>query len=345
MDAMLERGPIMMHHGGPRGPPPRVPPPHGTSMFPYGGGGPPPGGPGPMYRRQMSGPPPLNRIKPPLRVITDVIPPQDRGPPGPPSAPGGLSPHPRLTVTPSSPDSVGPALARLGKSIGLSVEMLATVGETIGEENPDIRGDMQTACRESRAVAGGLEKLCESLSINVIGSSMANGGPGPPPSSQGGGTKPGSPGVMGVTQNDLEALLRTLRLLLAAVTRILLLADNVVVKQLLNTGGVEKGGATNSPATNKKKGGAQSSNQAHKKGGAGSVGGVVGNTGGHAPMSTMHHFNEFVKAFCDFGSEMIHLIRITTGKITCSQSLNLHRKVKENRTRPLEKAFEGTIVP
>ena len=27
--------------------------------------------------------------------------------------------------------------------LGLSVEMLATVGETIGEENPDIRGDMQ----------------------------------------------------------------------------------------------------------------------------------------------------------------------------------------------------------
>ena len=29
--------------------------------------------------------------------------------------------------------------------------------------------------------------------------------------------------------------------------------------------------------------------------------------------STMHHFNEFVKAFCDFGSDMVHLIRITTG--------------------------------
>ena len=53
--------------------------------------------------------------------------------------------------------------------IGLSVEMLATVGETIGEENPDIRGDMQEACRESRNVSSGLEKLCESLSHTVIG--------------------------------------------------------------------------------------------------------------------------------------------------------------------------------
>ena len=39
--------------------------------------------------------------------------------------------------------------------------------------------------------------------------------------------------LLGVTQGDLEALIRTLRRLLAAVTRILLLADNVVVKQLL----------------------------------------------------------------------------------------------------------------
>ena len=34
--------------------------------------------------------------------------------------------------------------------------------------------------------------------------------------------------LLGVTQGDLEALIRTLRRLLAAVTRILLLADNVV---------------------------------------------------------------------------------------------------------------------
>ena len=32
-------------------------------------------------------------------------------------------------------------------------------------------------------------------------------------------------------------------------------------------------------------------------------------------MSTMHHFTEFVKAFCDFGSEMVHLVRLTTSKI------------------------------
>ena len=34
-----------------------------------------------------------------------------------------------------------------------------------------------------------------------------------------------------------------------------------------------------------------------------------------ASISTMHHFNEFVKAFCDFGSDMVHLIRITAGML------------------------------
>ena len=64
---------------------------------------------------------------------------------------------PRLLITPSSPDNVGPALGRLGRSIGLSVEMLATVGETIGEENPDIRGDMQVIYYRHMSVVTVLE--------------------------------------------------------------------------------------------------------------------------------------------------------------------------------------------
>ena len=125
------------------------------------------------------------------------------------------------------------------------------------------------------------------------------------------GSSPGSPGLLRsksslllgvVTQADLEALVRTLRRLLAAVTRILLLADNVVVKQLLvasNSSTMEKKtkkqGAGAPPVTN----------------GTPNPGGAPGK--GVASISTMHHFNEFVKAFCDFGSDMVHLIRITAG--------------------------------
>jgi hypothetical protein len=182
---------------------------------------------------------------------------------------------PRLKLTPASPDNAGPALGRLGKSIALSVEMLATVGETVGDENPEIRGDMVSACRESRAVSGALEKLCESLSRSSR--SMSNSGgvllhaPTPPPGPAPSGSGPPA-------EADLEALLRTLRRLLVSVTQILLLADNVVVKQLLTV--------------SKDKGPANDLNT----------------------MSTMHHFTEFVKAFCDFGSEMNSTVRIATGK-------------------------------
>ena len=155
--------------------------------------------------------------------------------------------------------------------------MLATVGETVGDENPEIRGDMVSACRESRAVSGALEKLCESLSRTSSGGrGLSNAGvmlhaPTPPPG-------PAPTGSCPPAEADLEALLRTLRRLLVSVTQILLLADNVVVKQLLTV--------------SKDKGPANDLNT----------------------MSTMHHFTEFVKAFCDFGSEMNSTVRIATGK-------------------------------
>ena len=40
-------------------------------------------------------------------------------------------------------------------------------------------------------------------------------------------------------------------------------------------------------------------------------------------MNTMHHFTEFVKAFCDFGSEMVHLVRLTTSKNLKNNSYDL----------------------
>jgi hypothetical protein len=107
--------------------------------------------------------------------------------------------------------------------------------------------------------------------------------PPPAPAPSGSGLPP---------EADLEALLRTLRRLLVSVTQILLLADNVVVKQLLTV--------------SKDKGPANDLNT----------------------MSTMHHFTEFVKAFCDFGSEMNSTVRIATGKIfkpfLLQQPTNVH---------------------
>ena len=75
---------------------------------------------------------------------------------GPGGGPGGAG----LGGSPgvgSSPGAVN-ELARLGRSIALSVDMLATVGETIADENPEIRGDMLDACRDSRTASGKKQK-------------------------------------------------------------------------------------------------------------------------------------------------------------------------------------------
>ena len=78
--------------------------------------------------------------------------------------------------------------------------------------------------------------------------------------------------------------------------------------------------------------------QSHSGSGGGGGGGGPGNstlnqatnsslqTMSPKAMNTMHHFTEFVKAFCDFGSEMVHLVRLTTGKnhrIMFSSSIKL----------------------
>ena len=181
----------------------------------------------------------------------------------------------------------------------------------------------QDACRESRSVSSALEKHCESMSHTVIGNQSSS--PGSPLQLR--TTKNSLVGLGVVTQADLESLVRTLRRLLAAVTRILLLADNVVVKQLLvassTAGGnvIDKRGSVKnvkksgtSPSQNHV--GSSAGDRTHDLSGRdrGAMQPVVNTaTSLKASISTMHHFNEFVKAFCDFGSDMVHLIRITAG--------------------------------
>ena len=45
------------------------------------------------------------------------------------------------------------ALVRVGQAVNLAVERFVCVGETIAQENPEIRHDMCDACKEAR-IAG-----------------------------------------------------------------------------------------------------------------------------------------------------------------------------------------------
>lgn len=42
------------------------------------------------------------------------------------------------------------AIGRVGQAVNLAVERFVTVGETIADDNPDIKQDMYDACKEAR---------------------------------------------------------------------------------------------------------------------------------------------------------------------------------------------------
>ncbi|XP_046630539.1 alpha-catulin isoform X1 [Neodiprion virginianus] len=133
------------------------------------------------------------------------------------------------------------AVARVGQAVNLAVERFVTVGETIADDNPEIKQDMYEACKEARAAGSAIEKLCEC----AMEDSLA----------------------------DRGSVVRAARCLLGSVTRVLLLADIVVVKQLLLA----------------------------KDKVARSLG----------RLESVSNFTEFVKAFSQFGAEMVELAHLT----------------------------------
>ncbi|KAK0086262.1 hypothetical protein PV325_003461 [Microctonus aethiopoides] len=133
------------------------------------------------------------------------------------------------------------AVARVGQAVNLAVERFVTVGETIADDNPEIKQTMYEACKEARLAGGAIEKLCEC----AMEDSLA----------------------------DRGSVVRAARSLLGSVTRVLLLADIVVVKQLLLA----------------------------KDKVARSLG----------RLESVSNFTEFVKAFSQFGAEMVELAHLT----------------------------------
>ncbi|XP_071103440.1 alpha-catulin-like isoform X1 [Haliotis cracherodii] len=103
-------------------------------------------------------------------------------------------------------DKTQRALVRVGEAVNLAVERFTTVGESIAVENPEIRDDMCEACQEARIAGSSIQTLTASEQPND-----------------------GTPKAVA----DKTAMVRAARQLLSAITKVLLLADRVVVKQLL----------------------------------------------------------------------------------------------------------------
>ncbi|XP_054711604.1 alpha-catulin-like [Uloborus diversus] len=134
------------------------------------------------------------------------------------------------------------AIVRCGQAVHLSIERFVTLGEALADDNAEIKVDMYEACRDARAAGSMLEHLCEVQHDD------------------GGQLRPYA---------DKHHLARAARALLSSVTRVLLLADTVVVKQLL---------------ANKERV-SISLNR----------------------LENVANFTEFVKAFSQFGTEMVEM--------------------------------------
>lgn len=91
-----------------------------------------------------------------------------------------------------------------GQAVVSVVERFAVISETIGNANLDVKAEIFDACREARTTATAIDKLC----------ALKNG------------TKSGD-------ICNRSNVLRAAKSLVATVTRVLLIADTVVVKQLL----------------------------------------------------------------------------------------------------------------
>lgn len=138
------------------------------------------------------------------------------------------------------------ALVRVGQAVCLAVERFVSVGQTIATENPEISADMCQACAEARNAGTSIQHL-----TSVDATSHTN------------------------SQQFAEktAMVRAARQLLSAVTKVLLLADKVIVKQLL----ISKNKVSNTLNE----------------------------------LYSVTTFTDFVNCFSQFGNEMVELAHLT----------------------------------
>ncbi|XP_047527074.1 alpha-catulin isoform X6 [Vanessa atalanta] len=140
-----------------------------------------------------------------------------------------------LVATRGEAAAGGAAVQRVGAAVCCAVERFVAVGETIADDNPDVRHSMVLACKEARAAGRAIERVCAGA--------------------------------------DGAGMVSAARALLASVTRVLLLADMVVVRQLLL--------AKDKVARSLDR------------------------------LESVSNFAEFVRAFTEFGGGMVELARLT----------------------------------
>ncbi|XP_047461102.1 alpha-catulin [Mugil cephalus] len=104
------------------------------------------------------------------------------------------------------------AIHRVGQAVSVAVGRFVAVGEAIAAENQELKDEMGQACFEARRAGDAIAQLTD------VGSAA------PPPSD----------GRVTVF-SDRTGMVKAARLLLSAVTKVLVLADRIVIKQIITS--------------------------------------------------------------------------------------------------------------
>lgn len=111
------------------------------------------------------------------------------------------------------------ALLRVGEAVNLAVERFVSVGESIAYENLNIKYDMLDACKEARTAGMAIKthtQIPNSI-LNVLGVI----------------TTPTNAASL-FSSNEKISMIQSANSLLNSVTKVLLLADAVIINQILN---------------------------------------------------------------------------------------------------------------
>ncbi|XP_061056114.1 alpha-catulin isoform X2 [Eubalaena glacialis] len=104
------------------------------------------------------------------------------------------------------------AIQRVGQAVNLAVGRFVKVGEAIANENWDLKEEINIACIEAKQAGETIAALTDMNSLN----------------------RPESDGQITIF-TDKTGVIKAARLLLSSVTKVLLLADRVVIKQIIRS--------------------------------------------------------------------------------------------------------------
>ncbi|XP_048473599.1 alpha-catulin isoform X1 [Rhincodon typus] len=104
------------------------------------------------------------------------------------------------------------AIQRVGQAVSLAVGRFVTVGEAIANENEELKEEMYFACQEARRAGESIAHLTDVGAFDQ-------------PESD----------TRATVYTDKTGMIKAARLLLSSVTKVLVLADRVVIKQIINS--------------------------------------------------------------------------------------------------------------